>query len=97
MNQIIIQAIKTKHLLRIEYHGYYRLVEPYTYGVNKKGNEALSCYQVEGGSESNERQGWKILLISEAHAITSTASAFLHARDGYKRNTETMPHIYAQL
>lgn len=101
MNQVIIEAINTKHLLRVEYHGYYRLVEPYTYGINQKGNEALSCYQIAGGSESNEPQGWKLLLISEAHAISITENItenkFMYARTGYKPNTNTMKRIYAQL
>jgi len=97
MNAIIINAINNKQLLQLQYHGYSRTVEPHTYGINKKGNEVISCYQVAGGSESNERQGWKLLLVEEARAITSTASAFLHARNGYKRDSETMPHIYAQL
>ena len=64
MNQAIIDGIKTKHLLRLEYHGYFSIVEPHTYGVNQKGNEVISCYQVSGGSESNEPQDWKLLLIS---------------------------------
>ena len=97
MNQQIIEAIKTKYLLRVEYHGYYRIVEPHTYGVNHKDHETLSCYQVSGGSESNEPQGWKLLLIHEAHAIVMTETAFSGARDGYKRDTKTMKRMYAQL
>jgi hypothetical protein len=97
MKKIIFDAISTKHLLRIEYHGYYRLVEPHTYGINKKRHEILSCYQVAGGSESNETQGWKLLLINEIHAISMIDDVFLNARDGYKRNTKTIQNIYAQL
>lgn len=97
MNQQIIEAITTKHLLRVEYHGYFRFVEPHTYGVNQKDHEALSCYQVSGGSESNEPKGWKILLIHEARAIAMTEGEFSGARDGYKRDTKTMKRIYAQL
>lgn len=97
MNPVIIDAINTKHLLRLEYHGYYRLVEPHTYGINQKDHEALSCYQVAGGSESNELEGWKLLLINEAHSILITNKKFLNSRDGYKPNTKTMKRIYAQL
>ena len=97
MNQVIIEAINTKHLLRVEYHGYYRLVEPHAYGINQKGHESLSCYQVAGGSESNEPQGWKLLLIREAHAISITENKYMYARSGYKPNTNTMKRIYAQL
>lgn len=97
MNQVIIDAINTKSLLRVEYHGYYRLVEPHTYGINQKDHETLSCYQVAGGSESNEPQGWKLLLVSEAYAISTAENRFVYARAGYKPNTNTMKRIYAQL
>lgn len=97
MNQTIITAINTKHLLRIEYHGYYRLVEPHTYGLNKKDHEVLSCYQTEGGSESNEPQGWKPLLVHEVRAISMIDNELQAARRGYKKDTKTMRHIYAQL
>lgn len=97
MNQTIVDAINTKHLLRVEYHGYYRLIEPHTYGINQKAHEAISCYQVAGGSESNEPLGWKILLVHEIHAISMTDSMFQSARNGYKRDTKTFSRIYAQL
>lgn len=97
MNQTIVTAINKKHLLRVEYHGYYRLVEPHTYGINQKDHETISCYQVAGGSESNEPQGWKILLVHEIHAISMTDTLFQNARNGYKRDTKTMKRIYAQL
>ena len=96
MNQKIIDAINNKKLLRVEYHGYYRLVEPHTYGINQKYHEILSCYQVAGGSESNESQGWKLLLVSEAQVISISDNMFMYARNGYKPNTNTMKRIYAQ-
>jgi len=97
MNKIIIDAINTKHTLRVEYHSYFRIVEPHTYGLNKAGHEVVSCWQTSGGSESNEKQGWKILLVREIRAISMTDTLFQNARIGYKRDTETFSRIYAQL
>lgn len=97
MNQTIIDAIKNRCVLRIEYHGFYRLVEPHTYGVNALGHDVLSGYQTEGGSKSNASQGWKLLLVNEVRAIAMTDTAFQGARRDYVRNTETMQRIYAQL
>ena len=97
MNKLIVNAIKAKNLLRLEYHGFYRFVEPHTYGLNQKNVDALSCYQVLGGSESNEPQGWKILLVHEIRAISMSDISFLTVRSEYKRDTETFSHIYAQL
>lgn len=97
MNQVIIDAIENHRLLRVEYSGYSRLVEPHTYGVNTAGHEALSCYQVAGGSKSNAPQDWKVLLVREARAIAMTDTVFPGARRDYVRNTKTMRRIYAQL
>lgn len=52
MNQIVIQAIKERHILEFRYHGWSRMVEPHAYGRDKSGDEVLRCYQVAGGSVS---------------------------------------------
>ena len=97
MNQTIIDAIKNRRILSLQYHGFNRLVEPHTYGINKVGHAVLSCYQVAGGSRSNAVPDWKLFLIRDALAISMTDTVFQGVRPGYKRDTKTMQRIYAQL
>ena len=97
MNQTIISAIAKKEVLRLEYHGFHRVVEPHAYGVNNLGHELLRCYQTSGGSQSHEPQGWKLLLLSETHSIMVSGASFANPRPGYKRGDKDMSHIYAQL
>jgi hypothetical protein len=97
MNQVILSAIANKAVLRLEYHGFYRVVEPHAYGVNDLGHELLRCYQTSGGSESHEQQGWKLLLLSETYSISQSGATFAGARQDYKRGDKAMSRIYAQL
>lgn len=59
MNRAIVDAIQNSNILRFTYHGGTRIVEPFCYGTNKRGNEVLRAFQIEGVSESEESFGWK--------------------------------------
>jgi len=50
MNDIIVEAIENRKLLEFFYNDHYRVVEPHTFGVSKKGNENLSVFQIDGTS-----------------------------------------------
>lgn len=83
----ICDAIANKLLIRFNYTGDkvsgYRTVEPHTLGVDRKGNEALSGWFLEGASESNSGPGWKFYLISEMHDISVLPTKFSGPRPGY--------------
>ena len=87
MNQIITQAIRERRCLRLHYDGFDRLVEPHTYGVNTAGHEAISAYQVAGGSVSKSKPTWREFLVSKARSISLANEVF----------TGTFSRIYAQL
>lgn len=97
MNKIIIQAIREKQVLQIGYHGYWRIVEPHTYGTNKDGQHILRCYQVGGGSVSGSPVAWKLLFLDEMKSITTTGNCFANPRHGYKYIDPAIPHIFARL
>ena len=97
MNISIARAIQERRLLKLAYHGYYRLVEPHAYGINPDHHEILRCWQVEGGSESGERSGWKLLRVDEIHTMTCTEQRFSSPRNGYKRGDSAMMKNYVQL
>ena len=99
MKQTLIDAIRYRRLITLGYHGYSRTVEPHCLGADADGQLKLRCWQVSGGSVSGERQGWKLLNVSDIHAASTTTSQaeFSGARPGYKRDDQAMRHIYAQL
>lgn len=96
MNQIVIKAIKERHILELRYHGWARFVEPHAYGRDKGGDEILRCYQVSGGSVSGERTGWKLLKLREMIALHMSDKGFTPRLD-YKQNDKYMIHIFEQI
>lgn len=96
MNLTITQAIKEQNPLELRYHGYARIVEPHAYGRDKGGDEILRCYQTSGGSESGEREGWKLLKVREVISLHLINVEFL-IRRGYNRDDKAMVRIFEQL
>ena len=97
MKTTIIQAIRHREVLELRYHGYSRLIEPHVYGTDKNGCEKLRCFQVGGGSVSNEPIDWKMLNVVEIDSVHPTGHNFLHARTEYNRDDPVIVTIYAQL
>jgi hypothetical protein len=73
------------------------VVEPHTYGLDKKGHPALRAYQLRGGSDSGEYVGWKIFHVDEIRNLSVQQEYFAHARLEYKRNDSAFTFVYAQL
>lgn len=93
----LIAAIQQRRVVVLSYHGYTRTVEPHCVGQGSDRTDKLRCWQTGGGSESGERQGWKLLNVSEVHGASMTATAFPGARSGYARGDKAMRQIYAEL
>lgn len=93
----IKNSIQNKQLLSFTYDGYHRVVEPYTYGIDKKGHPALRAYQIRGGSASGEYAGWKIFHVNEMRNQSTIPEHFTSARPEYNPNDSAFIRIYAQL
>lgn len=94
---IIADAIGHRQLLSFRYDGYIRIVEPHTYGIDKKGHETLRAYQISGGSDSGESVGWKIFHVSDMRSLSVISESFPAPRLGYKRGDRAFATIRAQL
>lgn len=97
MKNIICEAIKNKNLLEFNYKGYYRVVEPFTFGVNTKYNEVLSAFQVKGGSESGDRPMWRLFDLEKIENLRMLDESFSGNRDGYKKRDSRMVKIYCEM
>lgn len=97
MQNLLISAILKKQVVALTYHHYTRTVEPHCFGEDEHGQQKLRCWQIDGGSESGERHGWKILNVNEIQSATLGGTAFPNAQPGYKRGDKAMRRIYAQL
>jgi hypothetical protein len=97
MNNTIINAIKQQNVLSLTYDGIPREVEPHAYGVSKKGNELLRCYQISGAHSSERPHDWELLTVSKITALANTGATFANPRPDYKRGDKAMATIYQEL
>lgn len=95
--QQITSAIRARQLLSFNYDGFARTVEPHTYGIDKKGQNALRAYQVSGGSESGEYVGWKLFHVSQICGLSVLQQTFSSPRPKYKKGDTAFVTIQAEL
>jgi hypothetical protein len=96
VNRELCTAIENLQIVELRYSGYSRTVEPHAYGRDKSGDEILRCYQISGGSESGEREGWKLLKVREVYSLHPTKNKFM-LRANYKKGDKTMEFIFCQV
>ncbi|MDY0051526.1 MAG: hypothetical protein RBR65_03205 [Aliarcobacter sp.] len=94
MENIIREAIANKQLLKFVYNDKKRVVEPYTFGCSHKGDDTLSAFQIEGGSNSSKDLGWRQFIIENIDNLVLLDSKFDSIRDGYNPNDSRMSEIY---
>lgn len=97
MWEIAREAIEKKMCLELNYDGYARIVEVHAVGESSAGHMVMRVWQVQGGSSSNERQGWKMLRLDDARSLAISAISSDAPRDGYKRGDRQMRRIFAEV
>ena len=91
------EALRLKKLFQLSYDGYSRVVEVHAVGSTKDGNAVMRVWQVRGGSNSGETQGWKLLQLDEAIGGHMLYEASQARRAGYRRGDNAMAIIYCQV
>jgi hypothetical protein len=97
MNYDFCDAIAHLEILELSYDGYIRCVEPHAYGRGEAGHDVLRCWQVSGGSDSNDSDGWKLLRVDEIRSLHRLPQRFSGPRPGYKRGDLDIAQIYCRL
>ena len=95
--QVACEALRSGHILELQYDGYVRLVEVHAVGFTKDDNPIARVWQVSGGSVSNETVGWKLLRLDEATGAVATHQKSLAPRPGYKPGDPVMQQMTCQL
>jgi hypothetical protein len=97
MKKLISEAIENKRLLEFNYQGFYRIVEPHTFGMFSNGNELLIAYQIDGSSSSRKPPFWSNFQIAEIEDLSISDKSFSKPRDGYKKGDNRFKVIYCEL
>ena len=79
LDQVLRQAIETKHLIRFQYKNQERIAEPHDYGI-QNGIVRLFCYQV-GGHSSGRLPGWRLINVSEMRDCKILEKSFAGNRE----------------
>ncbi|ALK07832.1 hypothetical protein BVIR_14 [Blastochloris viridis] len=95
--EVACSALRSGKRLELRYDGFSRVVEVHTVGETTAGNLAMSVWQVRGGSNSNERIGWKTMRLDEAFSAAEIDEKSDAPRNGYVRNAKPFRRIICQL
>ncbi|WP_413625274.1 hypothetical protein [Luteibacter sp. Lutesp34] len=93
----ICEAIRSMHLLIVEYGGEERLVQPYVYGDDHAGKRLLSAYQVAGGSASGASAGWKFFRMDKVASVALSDRRFHAPRPEFQRDDGAFARIVCQI
>lgn len=97
MNTAICRAIIQRDIVRLNYDGTVRTVEPHAHGVSTVGNEVLRAFQVSGFSRSGKAVAWKLFLVSKIYALRATGETFSENRPDYNPNDEAMTVVHCHV
>lgn len=95
--QVACEALRSGHVLELQYDGFVRSVEVHAVGFTKEDNAVMRVWQVSGGSVSNEPVGWKLLRLDEATGAVVTQQRSLAPRPGYNPGDAVMHQMTCQL
>lgn len=91
------EAMNSGMCLELRYDGYSRIVEVHAVGTTKDGNSVMRVWQVRGGSNGGEPQGWKLMRLDEAFHAHLTDEKSEAPRQGYHRGDKAMARIRCQI
>jgi hypothetical protein len=95
---LIATSMDSKLSLHLEYDGEPRLVEVHALGVSKAGKPCFRGYQVAGGSNSGEFEGWKMFSLGKVSQMPKLIYREVGApREGYQRGDKGMVQIVKEL
>ena len=95
--QTACQALRSGHILQLQYDGFTRDVEVHAVGFTKDDNAIMRVWQVGGGSVSDEPVGWKLLRLDEATGAVVTDRRSQAPRAGYNAGDPAMKVVTCQL
>src|SRR5215472_1111295 len=89
-DRTILSAIKNKNILRFNYNGKERIVEPQTYGISIAGREVLRARQVGGSSTSGQVPIAKLFDLQKISNLRKDGSVFAEALPAHNPKDSAM-------
>lgn len=92
-----ISAIDKKKLMSLTYDGVERLVEVHAVGISGQNNPVMRVFQISGGSQSGEKDGWKLMKLSKAANFRLMDFPSEAPREGYAADDSAMKEIFREV
>ena len=91
-NQVICEAIETRHVLSFTYDNVARTVEPHAHGEDYDGDSSLRAWQLTGTG-----RGWRMFHIDKMSGLSITGQSFAGTRPRYNPNDKDLRTTYCRL
>lgn len=93
----ICRAIRERRLLKFDYNGQSRVVQPYCYGVSTRDSEVLRAVQV-GGTSSSGRFGFgKLWTVAQMTAVRLSDETFAPDDPNYNPDDSAMKRVICRI
>lgn len=93
-----MKAIATNRVLDLQYDGDSRLVEVHAVGISTAGKPCMRVYQVQGGSQSLVKEGWKLLSLAKVFDTPKIVDIVsLAPRKGFSKGDAGMQTIFTEV
>jgi hypothetical protein len=91
------EALRNRKQVEIVYDGQPRLIEFHTIGFSKDGRPIARVWQVQGGSNSGDGSGWKLLRLNDVQFVKIAEGESEAPRSGYKWGDRAITDIRCEL
>ncbi len=93
---LLVQAIRQQRMVRFDYHGQGRLVEPHIYGRVGNGHVILQGFQRANGSRSGKLPDWRSFHVADLRNVQLTDKTF-HPEPGYNPDDPDFIEVFARI
>ena len=95
--QQVCNAIKGRNVVKFNYDGNIRVVEPHLVGEKTNGSIALSAWRIGGYSKSKSEPPWRYYTLEKITGFVHTGDTFTGTRPEYNPNDKTMLRIICRV
>jgi hypothetical protein len=97
VDPIICEAIRTRSILKFEYHGQERVVAPYCHGIGSRGVELLRAIQIAGSSSSGGFGFGKLWRVPEMSKLQVLDEHFIASDPHYNPEDSAMSVVHCRV
>ena len=90
MLEAIINAIRQRSMVYLDYPPGQRLIEPHAVGYGRSGRLLMRAFQIDGASSSGDCRGWKLFELDRAATLIPANIGFSGPEPGYRRGDKAM-------